>query len=123
MAKLVSTDPAAPPLCLCPQVLRPWCHFELPESDYVTGGRRNPDLPGPSGVLELLDPAAKVVEFESLGIRVRNTRRFFILNPTSITYEFVWAPMLPPAVAALGGPPPPSPFSCVVRKGTISEGR
>jgi hydrocephalus-inducing protein len=105
------------------QVLRPWCHFDLPESDYVTGGRRNPDLPGPSGVTELLDPATKVVEFESLGIRVRNTRRFFILNPTSITYEFVWAPMLPLAVAALGGPPPPSPFNCVVRKGTISEGR
>jgi hypothetical protein len=42
------------------QVLRPWCHFELPESDYVAGGRRNPDLPGPSGVLELLDPATKV---------------------------------------------------------------
>lgn len=42
------------------QVLRPWCHFELPESDYVAGGRRNPDLSGPSGVLELLDPATKV---------------------------------------------------------------
>jgi hypothetical protein len=65
----------------------------------------------------------QVVEFESLGIRVRNTKRFFILNPTSITYEFVWAPVLPPAVAALGGPPPPSPFNCVVRKGSIAEGR
>lgn len=68
-------------------------------------------------------PTLQVVEFESLGVRVRNTKRFFILNPTSITYEFVWAPVLPPAVAALGGPPPPSPFNCVVRKGTISEGR
>lgn len=47
------------------QVLRPWCHFELPESDYVTGGRRNPDLPGPSGVLELLDPATKVCSPDS----------------------------------------------------------
>lgn len=42
------------------QVLRPWCHFELPDSDYAAGGRRNPDLPGPSGVIELLDPATKV---------------------------------------------------------------
>jgi len=65
----------------------------------------------------------QVVEFQSLGVRVRNTKRFFILNPTSITYDFVWAPVLPPAVAALGGPPPPSPFNCVVRKGAISEGR
>lgn len=71
----------------------------------------------------MLTVQLQVVEFESLGIRVRNTKRFFILNPTSITYEFVWAPVLPPAVAALGGPPPPSPFNCVVRKGSIAEGR
>jgi hypothetical protein len=31
------------------RVLRPWCHFDLPDSDYVAGGRRNPDMPGPSG--------------------------------------------------------------------------
>jgi hydrocephalus-inducing protein len=65
----------------------------------------------------------QVLEFESVGVRVCNTKRFFILNTTSITFEFVWAPMLPPAVAVLGGPPPPSPFNCVVRKGTISDGR
>lgn len=65
----------------------------------------------------------QVLEFDSLGTRVRNTKRFFILNTTNIAYEFVWAPMLPPAVSALGGPPPPSPFNCAVRKGTISEGR
>lgn len=45
-----------PPL----QVLRPWCHFELPESDYVSSGRRNPDMPGPSGAIEPLDTATKV---------------------------------------------------------------
>lgn len=50
------------------QVLRPWCHFELPESDYVTGGRRNPDLPGPSGVIELLDPATKVMLYATLSM-------------------------------------------------------
>jgi hypothetical protein len=42
------------------QVMRPWCHFELPESDYISGGRRNPELPGPSGSIEPLDPATKV---------------------------------------------------------------
>ncbi|WIA13448.1 hypothetical protein OEZ85_007028 [Tetradesmus obliquus] len=105
------------------KVLRPWCHFELPDSDYLPAGRRNPELPGPSGVVEPLDPATKVLEFDSLGVRVRNTKQFFILNPTSISYDFVWAPVLPPAVAALGGPPPASPFNCLVRKGTISGGR
>jgi hydrocephalus-inducing protein len=43
-----------------PQVLRPWCHFELHESDYISGGRRNPEQPGPSGAIEPLDPATKV---------------------------------------------------------------
>eukprot|EP00878_Enallax_costatus_P044949 GHUV01053758.1.p1 GENE.GHUV01053758.1~~GHUV01053758.1.p1 ORF type:complete len:488 (+),score=164.53 GHUV01053758.1:1059-2522(+) len=105
------------------KVLRPWCHFELPESDYVSSGRRNPELPGPSGVVEPLDPSTKVLDINSLGVRVRNTKQFFVLNPTSITYDFIWAPVLPPAVAALGGPPPPSPFSCLTRKGTISGGR
>jgi hypothetical protein len=42
------------------QVLRPWCHFELPDSDYISAGQRNPELPGPSGVVEPLDPATKV---------------------------------------------------------------
>lgn len=42
------------------QVLRPWCHFELPDSDYITGGRRNPEQPGPSGAIEPLDPGTKV---------------------------------------------------------------
>lgn len=46
--------------CFCTQVLRPWCHFELPDSDYLPAGRRNPELPGPSGVVEPLDPATKV---------------------------------------------------------------
>lgn len=45
--------------CCCYQVLRPWCHFELPDSDYLSAGRRNPELPGPSGVVEPLDPTTK----------------------------------------------------------------
>jgi hypothetical protein len=65
----------------------------------------------------------QVLEFESLGVRVCNTMRFFVLNPTSITYDFAWSPVLPPAAAALRGPPLASPFSCIVRKGTIAGGR
>lgn len=64
-----------------------------------------------------------MLEFESLGVHVRNTLRFFILNPTSISYEFAFEPVLPAALAALGGPPPPSAFACLVRKGAIAGGR
>eukprot|EP00951_Prasinocladus_malaysianus_P042761 scaffold523759_cov45-Prasinocladus_malaysianus.AAC.3 len=38
------------------KILRPWCHFEMPESDYLTSGRRNPDMKGPHGDLGPLDP-------------------------------------------------------------------
>ena len=55
-------DAGCPPLTrpVGGKVLRPWCHFELAESDYISGGRRNPEQPGPSGAIEPLDPATKV---------------------------------------------------------------
>ncbi|EEY64415.1 uncharacterized protein PITG_22567 [Phytophthora infestans T30-4] len=28
----------------------------------------------------------------SLGVRVRNTRRFYVVNPTNVSYEFSWIP-------------------------------
>ncbi|KAF0682818.1 Aste57867_25117 [Aphanomyces stellatus] len=70
--------------------LRPVCHIDLEPSDYA--GRRALNLVGPSGELGPLDPSVRVVEMESLGIRVRNTKRFYVINPTNISYEFVWLP-------------------------------
>ncbi|KAG2489301.1 hypothetical protein HYH03_012133 [Edaphochlamys debaryana] len=98
------------------RVLRPWAHFELPDSDYLSGGRRTPDMPGPSGAIEPLDPATRVLEVESLGIKVRNTKRFFVLNPTGIAYEFFWQPMGRFALE-------PGPFACVTKRGVIGGGR
>lgn len=97
-------------------VLRPWCHFELPESDYVSGGRRNPEMPDARGNLGPLDPATKVLEMESLGLRVRNTRRFYVLNPTNVTYEFSWEPVGTSASAD-------GPFVCQTRRGVITGGK
>ncbi|KXZ49496.1 hypothetical protein GPECTOR_21g722 [Gonium pectorale] len=110
-------DASCPPLArpLGGRVLRPWAHFELPDSDYVSGGRRSPDMPGPSGSIEPLDPATRVLEVESLGVRVRNTKRFFVLNPTGIAYEFFWQPA---NKAQEGGP-----FTCVTRRGVVGGGR
>eukprot|EP00854_Cymbomonas_tetramitiformis_P000766 gene766-1240_t len=102
------------------KVLRPWCHFELPESDYLSAGRRNPEMRGPSGELGPLDPQTRVLEFESLGTKVRNTKRFFILNPTNVAYEFVWEPVERTGAAPL---PTANPFKCVNRRGVIMSGR
>ncbi|ELK36190.1 Hydrocephalus-inducing protein like protein [Myotis davidii] len=50
----------------------PICHFELKESDYITGHRHNLDLRGPGG--GPLDPNTRVIEFTSVGIGGKNLR-------------------------------------------------
>lgn len=101
------------------RILRPWCHFEMPESDYLAAGRRNPNMKGPDGDLGPLDPATRVVEFESLGTRVRNTKRFFVLNPTSMSYEFFWEPQRLEG----GGSAPTGPFRCLTHRGVCQSGK
>jgi hydrocephalus-inducing protein len=32
----------------------------------------------------------QVIEFVSRGIRIRNTKRFYVLNPTALSFEFEW---------------------------------
>lgn len=101
------------------KVLRPWCHFELPENDYLAAGRRDPSLPGPNGeVPASLDPLTKVVEIESLGTKVKNTKRFFVLNPTSVGYDFSWEPLDGNAVGNTSGP-----FRVPHPQGTIGGGK
>jgi hydrocephalus-inducing protein len=101
------------------RILRPWCHFEMPESDYLSSGRRNPDMKGPEGDLGPLDPATRVVEYESLGTKVRNTKRFFVLNPTSMSYEFFWGPQKVEG----GKAAPVGPFRCLTPRGVCQSGK
>ncbi|CAD7939993.1 unnamed protein product [Amoebophrya sp. A120] len=57
--------------------VRPLCHFELPPSNYQSATND--------------DPKCMIIEFPpSLGTRVRNTRRFYVLNPTGESYDFIW---------------------------------
>jgi len=106
------------------KVLRPWCHFELTDSDYLSAGRRDPGLLGPAGRLGALDPATKTVEFESLGTKVRNTKRFMVLNPTSVAYEFAWEPVsgVPPG-EEFSSAAAASAFRCITQRGVIAAGK
>ncbi|XJO77830.1 hypothetical protein BDV3_002359 [Batrachochytrium dendrobatidis] len=72
--------------------LRPLCHFELEDSDYLTSERRNPDCDLDNTVPAILDPNIRVIEFSSCGVRGKNIRRFYIVNPTAMSYEFMWHP-------------------------------
>ncbi|ETO64005.1 hypothetical protein F444_18403 [Phytophthora nicotianae P1976] len=91
--------------------LRPACHFDVERSDYAQW--RAPNLPGPHGELGPLDPSSKVIEMESLGVRVRNTRRFYVVNPTNVSYEFSWIPQ---------GDANPC-FRCATPKGLMLAGK
>ena len=67
---------------------RPLCHFDLPACDYLE--RRPAGLPDISSQVGPLDSSLRVLEFQSLGIRVKNTARFAVVNPTNASYEFAW---------------------------------
>lgn len=56
---------------------RPICHFELPQSNYR---EKKPDI----------DSQYNIIEFESLGTKVKNVKRFYTVNPTATGYEFEW---------------------------------
>lgn len=57
---------------------RPVCHFELVPSQYRE--KKKPEL----------DTSFNVLEFESLGTKVKNTKKFYVVNPTAVGYEFEW---------------------------------
>ncbi|KAK7505819.1 hypothetical protein BaRGS_00003090 [Batillaria attramentaria] len=85
-------DTQGPVVGLKGRSLMPYCHFELPDSDYITGARRNPELRGPNGAPpgSTLDPNTRVVEFDVIGMGVHAVREFNIVNPTNEKYEFEW---------------------------------
>ena len=97
---------------------RPLCHLELEDSDWLSGGRRPPSLTTPGG--KPVDPTSRCIEFESLGTQVRNTRRFFVMNPTNISYKYRWEceDGTGAAVAHLA-----SAFKCVHKEGFVLSGK
>lgn len=91
--------------------LRPWCHFEVPVSDYRAMRQ----------AADVLDPKYEIIECESLGTKVRNVKRFYVLNPTSDSYEFNW---MPEEVDKDVAPQPGAmPFRCLTKRGTILPGK
>lgn len=65
-------EPNAEPLVieLDGEAERPICHFELPASNYR---EKKPDI----------DSSYNIIEFESLGTKVKNVKRFYTVNPTA----------------------------------------
>ncbi|KAJ3047832.1 hypothetical protein HK097_011139 [Rhizophlyctis rosea] len=93
--------------------LRPFCHFELADSDYLTSERRAPESGLNNGIPSVLEAATRVIEFGSRGVKVKNTKRFYLLNPTSIDYNFEWVPVVNDERV----------FRCLTQKGVVMSGK
>jgi len=65
---------------------RPVCHLEMEPSTYLE--RRGGLLPDLTELGFRDASEIRVLEFESLGTKVKNTKRFSVVNPMNIPYEF-----------------------------------
>ena len=72
---------------------RPVCHIDIKETlDYLS--RRESNLKNENGLNSSIEtPDLKIVEVESVGLKTRNTFRFYVTNTTNESYEFLWEPM------------------------------
>ncbi|KAK2841889.1 hypothetical protein Q5P01_012089 [Channa striata] len=96
-----------PSIAVCGRSLLPHCHFDLEESDYISGKSRNHEFKGS------LDPETKVLEFTAVGLSAPTRRCFTVLNPTTDLYSFTWK------CKDKGG----SQFNCLTQCGTILPGK
>uniref|UniRef100_H3AN97 Abnormal spindle-like microcephaly-associated protein ASH domain-containing protein n=1 Tax=Latimeria chalumnae TaxID=7897 RepID=H3AN97_LATCH len=108
-----------PVLALKGRSLLPFCHFELEDSDYLSGNKRNPELRGPRGAPPgiTLDPNTRVIEFSSIGVFTRNSRIFSIINPTTSNYSFNW---ICESTVSLREEPV---FRCLTERGIVKAGK
>lgn len=109
-ANFLHLDPEQPPLEIRVQGVaeRPIIHFELPPSAYRE--RKEKDMTP-------VDSKYKIIEFESLGTSIKNTRRFMAVNPTGQGYEFEWEEV--PDEARKNKPV----FKCLTQRGVILSGK
>lgn len=109
-ANIQNLSPEQEPLCIEANGVadRPVIHFELPTSQYRD--RKDKDLAP-------VEQNMKVIDFESLGTNIRNTKRFMTVNPTSQGYEFEWE-----EVEDDGKRQKPA-FKCITPKGLILSGK
>lgn len=89
--------------------VRPICHFELPPSTYREKKAQD---------MAPIDSSYQILDFESMGTKVKNTKRFYVVNPTSQGYEFVWE-----AEEKEGSEISLKQFKCVTPKGVILSGK
>lgn len=71
--RIENLDPELPELVIpiVGRSLLPYCHFDIPESDYLSGDRRDAKLPGPIGYQpddNSLPEGTRAIELDVIGI-------------------------------------------------------
>ena len=87
---------------------RPIVHFELPPSTFRDRKEKE---------MTPIDNKYKIIEFESLGTNIKNTKRFMVVNPTSSGYEFEWEEVVDDSKKLKPM------FKCITPKGVILSGK
>ena len=64
-----------------------------------------------------VDSKYKIIEFDSLGTNIKNTKRFMAVNPTSQGYEFEWEEVIDDKKNIKPV------FKCLTTKGVILSGK
>lgn len=98
----------------------PLVHFEITPSDYLTSGRRKVLFQNQE-IESLVDKEkTRVIELYSCGIKVKNTKRFYILNPTDVDFKYSWQKIQTETNDNNNGD---NSFSCLTRTGIINSGK
>ena len=66
-----------------------------------------------------MDAKYNIIEFESIGTKVKNVKRFYMMNPTNGSYSFQWRVEEKNQDIDTGA----SFFKCVTQKGVILSGK
>uniref|UniRef100_A0A0G4I9B7 HYDIN/VesB/CFA65-like Ig-like domain-containing protein n=1 Tax=Chromera velia CCMP2878 TaxID=1169474 RepID=A0A0G4I9B7_9ALVE len=114
------------------QALRPVCHIDL--SEHIGGSSDGSAVSAegePAGGASMT--GIQELSFDSLGVMVRNVKRFHILNPTSQPYDFFWQQEAPPETAAAeetgaaaapaNAPQELESFRVIPKRGTVLPGK
>ncbi|KAM0731376.1 Hydrocephalus-inducing protein [Formica fusca] len=100
--------------------LLPYCHFDIPESDYLSGNRRNAKLPGPIDYQSIngsLPQDTRVIELNVIGIGDTHVKKFRMINPTSDDYHFIWKDRTRRVESEISN------FHCVFPEGIAERGK
>jgi len=93
---------------------RPVCHFELPPSQYRE--KKGKDMTP-------IDSKYKIIEFQSLGTKVKNKTKFMVANPTNHRYDFEWEEVEDQNPVKNEVKKEKPMFRCLTPKGTILSGK